>query len=475
MGWLVNPFEGLTRLFTSRVDGFAPMDDKFVRPDREATVKSMRLEERGGEQGELNLPPADGKEFDVVEREIIAAVAEHVDAAHIDTCNYLRVYEDRLSELHLLHGLGAIRGETKKTLGDLKALVAEWQDRLSTRRDAVRASYMGLRDFQDKYGLTRRPFQKPESLWVHGSVILLAWLAETVGNTIFLSENNSMGIAGGIVAAAFIAALNVALSVLVGVTFRRKNLPEPSAKATAWIILAVWFVVTLIWNLTAGHFRDAQSAGVTDPQMAAITLVKASPFGFASFYSWGMLLVGLLAAIVSAREAYKMNDPFPGYGELGQQHTDRCSEYADLVAEARQSLADERNRAIEASQAIKDELGVQIRTRGKIHAAHAHLMRRFREHSGRMEELANYLLQTYRNANIRARGERPPPHFDQQFKFHAPELPNLNEAAIDKDKIEKTEAILNDGIDAVTQAFDRSIDTFTPLDELKKELEDGSL
>lgn len=451
------------------------MDDKFVRPDREATVKSLRLEERGAEQGELNLPSSDAKEFDVVEREIVAAVAEHLDGAHIDTCNHLRVYEDRLSELHLLHGLGAIRGETKKTLGDLKSLVAEWQDRLSTRRDAVRASYMGLRDFQDKYGLTRRPFQKSESLWVHGSVILMAWLAETVGNTIFLSENNSMGIAGGIVAASFIAALNVALAVLAGVTFRRKNLPEPSAKAAAWIFLAAWLVVTLIWNLTAGHFRDAQSAGVADPQMAAITLVKASPFGFVSFYSWGMLLVGLLAAIVSAREAYKMNDPFPGYGELGQQHTDRCAEYADLVAEARQSLADERNRAIAAAQAIKEELGVQIRARSKVHAAHAHLMRRFQEHHGRMEELANYLLQSYRNANDRARSDRPPSYFDQQFKFPKSPLPDLHEAVIDEGKIEKAEAILNEGIDSVTEAFDRSIDTFTPLDELKRELEDGSL
>lgn len=451
------------------------MDDKFVRPDREATAKSMRLEERGKEQGELNLPALDAREFDVVEREIVAAVSEHLDTAHIDTCNHLRAYEDRLSDLHLLHGLGAIRGETKKTLGDLKSLVAGWQDRLSTRRDAVRGSYKELREFQRGNGLTR-PYHPVESRWVHGSMILLAWLAETVGNTIFLSENNSMGIAGGIVAAAFVSAINVALAVGAGVFFfRRTNLPKPQEKAVAWISISAWFAVTFVWSLAAGHFRDAQSAGVADPQRAAITLVTEHPFGFDSFYSWGMLIIGLLAAVVSAYEGYKMNDPFPGYGALGQQLTQRCAEYADLVAEARESLAEQRDRAIEAAQQIKDELGVQLRTRGRIHAAHAHLMRRFTEHHGRMEELANYLLQTYRNANLRSRAEPVPGYFDRAFSFPKPELPVLHEAAIDKEKIEGAEITLNEGIDAVTAAFDRSIDSFTPLDELKKDLEDGAL
>lgn len=451
------------------------MDDKFVRPDREATAKSMRLEERGAEQGGLNLPSSDATELDVVEREIVAAVGEHLDSAHIDACHNLRAYEERLSELHLLHGLGAIRGETKKTLGDLKAVVAEWHDRISTQRDAVRASYKELRAFQQKFGLTR-PFHKVESRWVHGLAILIAWVAETVGNTIFLSENNAMGIAGGIVAAAFVSALNVALAVCAGVfIIRRKNLPDLSDKVVAWIGIILWLVITVIWNLTAGHFRDAQSAGLPDPQMAAVTMIANEPFGFASFYSWGMLVVGLLAAVVSAHEAYRMNDPFPGYGDLGLKHTNRCTEYAELVAEAREKLADERNRAITAAQEVKDELSVQVRDRGRIHAAHHHLMRRFKEHQGRMEELANFLLQTYRNANLKARSEKPPKHFQQNYQFQMEELPAIHEEALDKAKLEAAEASLNEGIDAVTQTFDTAIDSFTPLEELKKDLEDGAL
>jgi hypothetical protein len=145
------------------------------------------------------------------------------------------------------------------------------------------------------------------------------------------------------------------------------------------------------------------------------------------------------------------------------------------VAEARERLADERNRAIAAAQEVKDELAVQVRDRGRIHAAHHHLMRRFKEHHGRMEELANFLLQTYRNANLKTRLEKPPKHFQQAYSFPAKDLPPLHEEALDKAKLEAAENSLNEGVDAVTQAFDNAIDSFTPLEELKKDLEDGAL
>jgi hypothetical protein len=119
----------------------------------------------------------------------------------IDVSNNVRSYEDRLAELHLLHGLGNIKAETKKALGDFKVLVSTWNQHLSTRIDALRASYKELRSFQQEHGLSR-PFKEVESRWVHSSAILGAWFVETAGNTFFLSAHDEMGIIGGVVAAA---------------------------------------------------------------------------------------------------------------------------------------------------------------------------------------------------------------------------------------------------------------------------------
>lgn len=451
------------------------MDDKFVRPDREATAKSMRLEERGTEQGELDLPRTAGEDFDVIERQIIAEVREHLDGSHIDTCNHLRVYEGRLAELHLLHGLGSIRSETKKTLGDLKALVAEWSDRLSNRRDAVRASYAELTDFQARHRLNR-PVRHTEARSVHLLWILLAWLLETGGNAIFLSENNEMGVAGGVFAAALVAGINVLFATVAGIyLFRRTKLPSPAARGAAWIGVAVWLVVMSLWNIGAGHFRDAQAAGVANPQLAAMQLVASAPFHFDGLYSWGMVLIGFMAAALSANQAFEMDDPFPGYGALGRQHTNRCAEYADLVAEARDKLAKERNRAIEIAEEVKDELQAQLRVRGQILSGHARMVVRFRQHEKQLEELTNYLLKVYRDANSRARQSKAPERFERPIDFEPLDLPPLQEPALDQAKIAASDAALNQAIDEVTVAFDRSIDSFTPLDELKRSLEDGSV
>lgn len=114
LGESMKAFGGLQRLFSDKVDGFAPIDDPFVRPDREETARSMELVRKGKEQGALNLPPSDATHYDAVEREIIAEVKEHLNLAHIDAGNHIRSYENRLASLHVLYGLSSIRGEKAK-------------------------------------------------------------------------------------------------------------------------------------------------------------------------------------------------------------------------------------------------------------------------------------------------------------------------------------------------------------------------
>lgn len=467
----MNPFEGLTKLFTSRVDGFAPMDDKFVQPDKDATAKNLRLEKRGEEQGELNLPPPDSKTYDVVEREIINNVTGHLNAAHIDLCNNVRSYEDRLAELHLLHGLGSIKAETKKALGDFKVLVSTWNQHLSTRIDALRASYKELRSFQAEHGISR-PFKEVESRWIHSSAILGAWFVETAGNTFFLSAHDEMGIIGGVVAAAFVAAINVAFAVAAGrFLFPLTNLRSPGRRSLGWLGVAVWIAFVLVWNLAAAHFRDVKSAGVPNPEVAVLTYMANGPFKLESFYSWGLFAIGLLAAAISARGGYQMDDPYPSYGAIGQKHTQRCREYAALVAEAQEDLVEKRDRAIHAAQAVKDELGVQLRERGRVHAAYGHVVRRFTEHRSRLEEFGNYLFELYRNANRRARSEPTPAHFNEPFQLDPLEIPPLHEESIRPEMITAGERALDEAIEAISVAFDQSIASFTPLEELKKDLE----
>lgn len=467
-------FGGLRRLFSDEVDGYAPIDDPFVRPDRQETAKDMELEARGRSQGELNLPAEDAEPYDAVERDIISEVRDHLNDAHINAGNHIRAYENRLSNLELLYGLGAIRGEKTKTLGDINRLVGDWDDQLSTQREHIRQSNREIADFKKKHNL-ERTYHNVESAWVHGALILVAWLIETAGNTLFLSENNPMGIIGGVASAAFVSLINVGIAIFAGVfLWRLTERREVSLKTLAWVGITLWLLFVIVFNLVAGHFRDAQAGDMENPQLSALSLFTESPFGFESFYSWGMLIIGVAAAVYSAYKGYGMDDPFPGFGKLGRRHEAREQTYADLASEAREELASERDDVIEQTIKIRDELGVQMRTRGRVLAAFQQLLYRFSQHHGQLEGLINYLLKIYQDANREVRMMPAPAYFDRPFALKLPKLADLHVPQVDQVAVQKAETELNEAIEEVAVAFDQAIGSIVSIESLRQELGDGT-
>lgn len=462
-------FGGLERLFSDRVDGYAPIDDKFVRPDRKATAKAMQVAEHGEEQGKLDLPPTDAKDPDHYEREVISTVREHLNKAHIDAGNSVTTYEGRLGNLSLLYGTSAIKGEVARTLGDIKLRVKEWDDTLSTHRENIRLANRELKAFRAAHNLDR-PYHLVESPWVHFALILGAFLLETGGNTIFLSVNNQMGIAGGIAAAMLVSLINVGVSTFAGIfIFPRTNLKAPGKRSFAYVLAVLWFLAMVVWNAFAGHFRDAQSAGHPNPDEASLTLLLNSPLGFEGFNSWAMFIIGMVAAAFSAYEGYRANDPYPGYGALGKQYSQREALYADLLAEAREQLAEERDRAIEKARSVKDQLDLQNRARSRILSDYKTMVHRFEQHHSQLEDLANSLIKQYQDANRKARSTPAPAYFDQPVKLPRPGLAELTVPDVDDAQVEAAGRELDAAIEQVATAFDEAIESFVSLDELKKE------
>ncbi|HEX8240484.1 MAG TPA: hypothetical protein VF574_12160 [Allosphingosinicella sp.] len=471
----MNPLSALRDFFSGRVDGAAPIDDSFVQIDREAAVEQLRLPQRGAELGKQELPPSDAVSLDVVETDIVAAVKDHLNRAQIDAANNVRTYEQRLSELHLLHELAAIKSAALKALGDFHAQVIVWNNRLANRRDAIADSYTEIRSFKADNGLNR-PFHEVPSLVVPFSTIAFAWLIETLGNSFFLRVNDEMGWVGGVFAAAIIAFINVLTSVLAGKwLFPRTNFPPGPRRYSAYAGVAAWLIFLLVWNMVAAHYRDAKSSGVATPETAAIALTWDAPLHLESIYSWGLFIIGLLAALVSAKGGYGMDDPYPGYGDIGRRHKERCEDYADEVSQATEELSSIRDEAFEEAQSVKRELGVQFRERRRIVAGHATFRRRFMQHQDHLEQTANTLLSVYRHANREARSTPAPRHFDDRWTFSRSELPELHEEPIREEDIKGAEEALDRAIDQIAAAFEKSIRSFKPLDELKQELSRGEI
>lgn len=471
----MSPLAALKRFFNSSVEGHAPIDDPFIQIDRDGICKSLKLVERGEEQGKLNQPSETSTDYDVVENDIISHVGSLLNDAQINARNQVQSYETRLSHLQLLHEVGEIKAAALKASGDFETLVIDWQNRLSVRRDSIRESYFDLKKFKSENQLSRPAVEVPSKIVSFGSIALAA-LAEVFGNAIFLSEHDENGYLGGIFAAILVALVNVGLAVAAGFfVWPRAHLRNAFDERIAWLGISLWLAVMLVWNLLAAHYRDAKSSDLPNPPEAAMTLLTSQPLVLSGIYSWGILLIGIIAALVAARSAYRMEDPFPGYGERSRQHEQRCEDYAAAVADANRELTGVRDDAINDATEAKAQLGKQLRERHRIEAAYVRFAKRYEQHQDRLEETMNYILSVYRNANRQHRNTTDPLHFARRYMLSRDVTDPPFFAPIRERDIEQSEASLSGCIEDVSKEFSVAIRKLEPLDRLKAELSHGTL
>lgn len=466
-------FDGFKKFFRPTDRTIALPDDPFVVIDREKTADRLRLDERARRNGERNFPPADAAARDDVEEEIIAEIQEHANRTRINGHNNYRLYSERLSELGLLRELVTITGASAQAQGDFKAIVIKRVGRLDVAKDAIRDSYKELAEFKEANGLSRPAYLGLNSAYAY-SLIGVAWVIESAINTAFLRVNDDYGLVGGFVAAAVVAFINILLSAVIG----RLCLPylfHKSAvrKGLAAFGATVWLAFLVTWNLLAGHFRDAKGLGIDHPETEALRLLAERTWHFESIYSYGLLVLGMTFSVLAALAAYKMKDPYPGYGETYKRHLDRCDDYSNEIEYAFDELKATRDDAIAEATELQDELRRQFSERGQIIAAREGLRSRFRQTQEDLEGLCNFLLSRYRAENIRSRPDgQVPTHFKERWTLQRAELPDAHDINIDEDVI-RAQQVLVTSIATVAADYQAAIERFEHLEAIKRSLANG--
>jgi hypothetical protein len=466
-------FERLREFFNPQDITLALPSDPFLAIDREKAARKLHLKERGELNGQRNHPPADSTDFDEVEREIIAEISEHLHRAQIDAANNHRVYGERLSELALLRELSAITGASAQALGDYQATIINREGRLALAKTAIRESFKDLANFKREHKLERpaHPGIEPIYAW---ATFGLAWLVESLFNTAFLRVNDDYGLLGGFVASTVVAGVNIAVSGFVG----RKAWPYLFHRRMHWKVIGgvattTWLVAAVTWNLLAGHFRDAKAAGVSNPEAASLSLLVNTPFTFDSIYSYGLLAIGIVFALVAAGTAFQMKDPYPGYGDIYRRHEDRCKDYADEIELTLIELSDTRDEAIAEAEATRDELRKQFQERGRIIEARDAHRNRYREHQEYLQTIADALLGEYRAINVNSRqDELRPAHFATPWRLKRSELPvNPDEPTVDAE-VTRAQQSLESSMQTVAREYTVAIRRFEHLDRIKESLGD---
>ena len=467
-------YERLRGLFSPPDITVALPSDPFLAIDREKAAKKLRLRERAELNGKQNLPPVDSTDFDEVEREIIAEISDQLHRAQIEASNNHRIYGERLAELALLRELSTITGASSQALGDYQATIINREGRLALAKTAIRESFKDLANFKREHGLHRPAHSGIQPIYAWAT-FAVAWLIESLCNTAFLRVNDDFGLLGGFIAAAVVAGVNIAVSGFVGsyvwpyLVHRRWLWKVAAALATS-----TWLVAAIAWNLLAGHFRDAKAAGLANPEAASLSLLANNPLGFDSIYSYGILAIGIVFSLLAAGTAFRMNDPYPGYGDVYKRHKDRCEDYADEIELSLAELRDTRDEAIAEAQDTRDELQKQFRERGRILEARNVHRNRYREHQDYLQSIADALIADYRAANIGARedGLRPM-HFSTPWRLNPSELPTSPEEPTTENEVLRAQQSLDVSIQTVANEYAKAIHRFEHLDQIKETLGDA--
>lgn len=469
----MSAFSSLKDLFRPRDTTIALPTDPFVVIDRDRAIAKLKLDERGERNGASEFPPSDAADFDDVEADIVAEMTEHATRAQIEASTSHRLYGERLAELAMLRDLSRVTGSSSQALGDFRTTVISREGRLALAKDAIRESYQELAAFKREHALARPAHRGLLPVYA-GSTIGISWLVESAFNTAFLRVNDDQGLIGGFVAAMVVAGVNVFFSALVGrFWWPYLRYKYPFQRRLAFAGCGLWAVGLMVWNLLAGHFRDAKVAGLANPEGAALRLFAEAPWQFDTVNSYGLLAAGFVFAALAATAAFRMDDPYPGYGAIYRRHEDRCEAYADEIELAFEELRETRDDAVGDAERTRDELTRQFRDRGDILAQRETHRLRYREHQDYLETIGNTLLAHYRAANVRARSTPAPETFGRKWSPARTELPlDPAEPSIETEVLRAQDAI-RQSIETIGAAYEAAIGSFEHLDRIKASLADG--
>ena len=453
------------------------LSNPFIHIDLDETAEVLNIDAMAQENGALELPASQTQSLDEVENQIVFTVQNHIRQAREEARAEIRTFDDRLAQLNLLTHLSSIGSEARTAEAEFKASVLKSKMRLSLSATKVAESFRALGQFKAEHGL-KRPANPPSQAIILFGSLLLALLVEAGLNTIFLSVNDDHGLLGGFLAAVVVAAVNIALAFSAGrFAWPGFNHKSGVRRTVAVVVTAAWVVFAIVWNFLAAHFRDAKADGLPTPETAALASFLHSPLALDSIYSWGLLIIGFVCAAFAASAAYRLDDPYPGYGRIDTVHDERCDDYAKDVSESVADLREIFDSSAGEVQAIRTALGQQFRESLQARNARETMTANCDQHIDYLVQCANSLMARYRRGNLKARSTTAPETFDRKWSLSDREYLRTSIPAVElpasQTDVAAADKTLEGAIDRISVGFEEALSSFETLDHLKVKMIDG--
>jgi len=360
--------------------------------------------------------------------------------------------EGRLARLELDRKATAAKIDVKQTRDAFARLLTPVEPGLEKlRSDHTTVLYQAkenearavkhLRWFQQKHGLHYRAASYPSSQLYHFAIVAGLALVEWMSLAAFYAEGSDFGLLGGVLIAMTLSIVNISLAILAGGLVRYVNHRSGRRKALALTAVALLYAGFLLVTLAAAHYRvatgdiaqsqpevSAPAGAPLPPQVAADfdqwraarlawQRFARNPVGFEDVFSWILVVLASVFGIFASYKGYRIDDPYPGYGELDRELNARRAFYEGRKAEYCRLIDQVFDHIVEEQARLFADVKANIEYYQQLVGKSDEERRAFAHETAELQDACNVLLKRYREANARARTSPTPYYFKDSFAF----------------------------------------------------------
>ncbi|WP_027544885.1 hypothetical protein [Bradyrhizobium sp. WSM2254] len=450
---------------------YRPATQIFLDLDVQSNAREMALTERGTDRGKENRPQAGTETLDDVEHQIVERIESHKQDAHSLYLEHLHTYDQRIAALNFEERFTIIQQAAPEAVGDFGAEASLGRDDLFALRRRLHESEAEREEFRKKHFI-RRPARLASvgKILLKVGVLAALFLIEVVINGTFLAKASELGYVGGAVQATVFAAFNILVSFLWGlVPIRLINRRNPFLKLVGILAFVVYLAFTLAINLALAHLREVPPTLGVDTGQEVLKHILSSPLNLTDVMSWLLFGVGFVFSLIAMVDGLTFFDPYMGYAPLERRWLEASRKFTDTKADLIDGLRDIRDDASVVMNEAARDLTVRRSELDALWQARSRLAQRFVEHQAQIERACNALLQTYREANRRARTSEAPAHFERPYKMDriipAPVDPNPDEKDDLRRAIGQAQDMLKTQIQAIHEAFENAVLSYKEIDQ----------
>jgi len=313
---------------------------------------------------------------------------------------------------------------------DFERISKEGKIDVDSRQAEVENRLRDFEAFRTQHKLTRTP-NYPDSKVLGLAILGLIILAETAMNTYFFAKGSPLGLLGGFLEALVISAINVLVAYLVGnYVFRWIFHRSALVKACGLVGFAIYLAFLIAYIFVVTHYRDAFSINPDNAWDLAYQKITGLSFAFKDLDSILFMAFSAIFAVMALIDAFKLDDPYPGYGVNHRRLEEAKESLMDEKDEKRMELEDAKSAADDEIEQIKLQVKERKSSLNIADQGIKGLTQQYGKYMKSLEQGGVALIKEYQTNNKIHRTEPSPKYFDEkpdlayeeQFPLNSPEV-----------------------------------------------------